>query len=214
MKVLPILFLLIFIHSHASEKMNGRIFDGSQAQINEFPWMVSIRVALPDQLIHLCGGAIVSDIFVVTAASCFPPAGLPFPILFSIKAGIYNILNETESIGQLRSVSQIILHPSYMPNKFLSNIALVRVSQPFSFTTLSVSPISLSNLTSLENIDLITIGWGLTSNQSNSSTAAGYLQQRTVRENVQCNLTDPYSQLCATGKKYLNSNFCLNEFFY
>jgi len=89
-----------------------------------------------------------------------------------------------------------------------NDLALVRVSQSFNITSLSVSTISLWNLTSLENIDLISIGWNLMAGQSNSSISSTFLQQITVREDVQCTNNksfNPKTQLCAVGKKYLNS---------
>ncbi|CAF4832682.1 unnamed protein product [Rotaria sp. Silwood1] len=162
--------------------------------------MVSVRFDVLGSVTHMCGGAILSDIFVLTAANCFVQL-TAFPNWFSIKAGIHNIYIENQETEQLRTVSQIILHPNYSSVNYLSNIALVRVSSPFNIKGLSVSTISLSNLTLLENMDLITIGWDFTTNSSNTSIPSPFLQQITVQENVPCSQKsiDPNTQLCATG---------------
>jgi secreted trypsin-like serine protease len=203
MKLLWGVFLLIFIHSYICQENKPRILNGFEAPTDAFPWMVSIRLSLFGQLIHICGGAIISDTFVLTAASCLQPA-IIFPNLLSIKAGIHDFYNESEETEQLRNVSQIILHPNYTSNNQLNNIALAKVSLPFNIKTLSVSTISISNLALLENINLTTIGWGFTTNQTNSSISTSSLQQITVQENIQCtqNLSiNPMTQLCAAGRR-------------
>ncbi|CAF0979092.1 unnamed protein product [Rotaria sordida] len=200
MRFLSILFLLIFIKIYVCQEDEKRIFGGSPASNNEFPWMVSIRFSLFSSVTHLCGGAILSDIFVLTAANCFPPLIL-LPNLYSIKAGTHDISNEDQTIAQIRPVSQIIKHPDHSAVNYLNNLALVRVSPPFDMQASSVSTISLSNLTLLENIDLVTIGWDLLTIQSNLSTPSPFLQKITIRENVPCtkNSLNPLTQLCATG---------------
>jgi secreted trypsin-like serine protease len=208
MKLFLILLLLVFIHSYiCQEKNEARNSDDFDTPIDVFPWIVSIRIRHSDELKHICSGVIVSDIFVLTAASCFGPFISLFSI-FSIKAGVHNIYNENESTEQLRTISQIITYPNNTAKNILNDLALVRVSQSFNITSLSVSTISLSNLTSLENIDLISIGWNLMTSQSNSSILSKFPQQITVREDVQCTKNksfNPKTQLCAVGKKYLKS---------
>lgn len=191
----------MFMRIYLCQENNAKIFDGSQASNDTFPWMVSLRLSYSNILIHLCGGTILSDVFVLTAASCFQRLTI-FPILFSVKAGITTISNETDPTEQLRTLSQIILHPNYSAENFRNNIALARVSLPFNLKDLRVSPIALSNLTSLENVDLTTIGWGSSDIQPNSTVRSIALEQITVQENVQCtkNSIDPSTQLCARGR--------------
>jgi secreted trypsin-like serine protease len=208
MKLFSILLLLTFLQSNVCHESQARIFGGSEAPIDAFPWMVSIRLDALNQLVHLCGGAIVSDSFVLTAASCVQQA-VVFNSLFSINAGIHSVTNGNETTGQLRRISQAILHPNYNSQNNLNNIALVRVSPAFNMKTLSVAAISLSNLTSLENMNLTTVGWGLMTNRTNSTEPTIFLQQIIIQENVRCSqnvVIDPDTQLCATGEKYF---YCL-----
>jgi secreted trypsin-like serine protease len=213
MKLFSILLLLTFLQSNVCHESKARIFGGSEAPIGVFPWMVSIRYDAFNTLIHLCGGAIVSDSFVLTAASCVQQA-VVFNSLFSfsINAGIHSVINGNETTGQLRRISQAILHPNYSSENNLNNIALVRVSPAFNIKTPSVATISLSNLTSLENMDLTTVGWGLMTNRTNSTGPTIFLQQIIIQENVQCSenvVIHPDTQLCATGEKY----FCCLLFY-
>lgn len=45
----------------------ARILRGTDAQLNQFPWQVSIQ----DYKGHVCGGAIISNESIITASHCF-----------------------------------------------------------------------------------------------------------------------------------------------
>lgn len=49
------------------EEELGRIIRGDEAFLNEFPWQVSIQ----DDKGHVCGGAIISPVSILTAAHCY-----------------------------------------------------------------------------------------------------------------------------------------------
>ena len=48
----------------------NRIVGGRQAVHGEFPWQVSIQKATRFGFAHFCGGALVTDQWVITAAHC------------------------------------------------------------------------------------------------------------------------------------------------
>jgi len=197
---LRIFFLLTFTHHYLSgEKINEQISDGSEAPMHAYPWMVSIRLNIFNIIKRDCGGVIISDIFILTAASCFQNLSR-FTSYFIIKAGIHKIGNVIETTEQVRFLFQLIQHPNYTDNFYLNDLAFVRVSQPFHLDKLSVFPIVLSNLTSVENMNLTTIGWG---GESNPDVIPTPLKQVIVQENIECTqnkLADPMTQLCASGK--------------
>ncbi|CAF2120402.1 unnamed protein product [Rotaria magnacalcarata] len=204
MKFLIVFIFLLTVHEFIGQQAVERILGGSEAPAGAFPWMVTIRfhdVQPPNRIIDICGGSIISDIFVLTAASCFFNAHAQYFNQFSIKAGIHNIINDTENLEQIRTVSHIIVHPNYNSMLFLNDLALVRVSPPLNMKALNLDRISLSNLTSVEDIDLVTIGWGIL-NQSNPTVAATFLQQVIVQENADCTknkMSNSTTQLCANG---------------
>ncbi|CAF1122811.1 unnamed protein product [Rotaria sp. Silwood1] len=204
MKFLTAIIILLTIHEVFGQEIIERIFDGSQAPADAFPWMVSVRFhdsQGTNRILPICGGSIVSEIFVLTAASCFYGAHINGFNLFSIEAGVHNIFNESEGLEQVRSISHIIAHPNYSAIRYLNDLALVRVSSAFNMKALNLDTISLSNLTSLEDMNLTTIGWGIL-NQSNPTVAATFLQEVIVQENVECTKNkaiNATTQLCATG---------------
>ncbi|UJR24855.1 hypothetical protein I4U23_006224 [Adineta vaga] len=185
------------------EEITGRIYDGFDALEDANPWMVVIRyhdTVRPNHTLNLCGGSIISEIFVLTAANCFYNAH-QFPHLFSIRAGVYNLDSNDTEREQIRSIPQIIVHPQYQFSNYLNDLALVRVEPPFNLKAINVNAIRLSNLTSVEEIELRATGWGVLS-QNNSTIAASVLQEIIVQENVQCTKTkaiNATTQLCAPG---------------
>jgi len=190
-----IVFLLTFTHQHLA---NERIFDGSEAPPHAYPWMVSIRLNIFNMIKRNCGGVILSDEFILTAASCFQNVTL-FIRFFIIQAGVHTIGFIREPTEQIRSIAELIPHPNYMADFYLNDLAFIRVSPPFYLDKLNVFPIVLSNLTSVENMDLTAIGWG----ELNFGIISTPLRQTIVQENVKCTqnkLPNPITQLCASGK--------------
>lgn len=206
------LFLFaIFISSSVGEENEENL----NVSIHDFPWLVSIQFDFLATK-HVCGGVIVSNTFVLTAASCFD-GGLNLISFFFVHAGIDNIYDTSNRDRQILTVSQITVHPNYTSETFLNNLALVRVSSPFNLVS---SIISLSNATSFENMNLLTIGWNHVIDPLNSHVPMILLRQTTVRESIQCAVNpifDSETQLCTFGKNYfLNSllcqhNLCVNH---
>lgn len=52
-----------------SREVQGRIVNGNEAEVNKFPYQVSIR-AISDKSVSLCGGSILSNEFILTAGHC------------------------------------------------------------------------------------------------------------------------------------------------
>lgn len=201
--MLKFVFLLFFVFFSKNFELcrgfSGRIFDGVETNVTNYPWMVSIRLGTVN---HLCGGAILSDQFVLTAASCFPSLIIHIQNIFILKAGINQLVDGNEPTEQTRTISRIFLHPNFNSLKGNeNNLALVFLSTPLNLNESGISTISLSNLESVENLDLTTIGWGF-GYQANQSALPKVLQEKIIQENIECktkNLTNPLTQICADG---------------
>lgn len=58
--------------------ITARIFDGSTAEPGEFPWMVALGYLSSRYKVSFsCGGSLISDIFVLTAAHCVKDINRP-----------------------------------------------------------------------------------------------------------------------------------------
>ncbi|XP_064482507.1 transmembrane protease serine 9-like [Ornithodoros turicata] len=125
-----------------------RIVGGTEAMPNEFPW----QVELPDQE---CGGSILNEYWIVTAASCVRNGQRGFKIL----AGKHN-LKVTESTEQITEAYEVIQHPSYDSSPRDYDVALVRLARPLSFNYF-VGPVCLpESYESYANAYCTATGWG------------------------------------------------------
>ncbi|XP_049827461.1 trypsin-1-like isoform X1 [Schistocerca gregaria] len=130
------------------------IVGGSRAQIGEIPWQVSIH----ENNRHLCGGSILDSEWVLTAAHCFLDND-PSPYL--VKAGFID-QNNPGSTLQNSSVTKIITHEGYIMNELPYDIALMKLSTPFTLNSY-VAAISLPTSSAFKAQGIATdSGWGAT----------------------------------------------------
>ncbi|CAM5147618.1 unnamed protein product [Natator depressus] len=117
--------------------VSGRIFNGEDAKDGAWPWQVSVQ----QNGFHICGGSLISESWVVSAAHCF---NLSVAVsAYGVQLGENRIVSETPT-ESFSSVTRIIPHPNYNSSTFLADIALVELEKPIAFTA-SISPVCLLN---------------------------------------------------------------------
>ena len=132
-----------------------QIVGGSDADIADHPWMVSIA-SLPNYN-QYCGGSIIDEEWVLTAAHCLSGNQI------GIRAGV---TNRNDNSGQDRISAQIINHGDFVSATSGMDIALIRVSEPFDFSDPNVAMIPVSTQMhfelGFEDEDVVSTitGWG------------------------------------------------------
>ncbi|XP_074864380.1 chymotrypsin-like protease CTRL-1 isoform X2 [Carettochelys insculpta] len=145
-----------------------RIVNGENAVPGSWPWQVSLQTSSGA---HFCGGSLINENWVVTAAHCEVRAGSHFVIL-----GEYDRSSGAEPI-QVKSITKAITHPYWNPQTLSDDITLVKLASPAQLGP-RVSPVCLASASESlpAGLTCVTTGWGRTS----SSTNNGALQLQQV----------------------------------
>ncbi|XP_030418131.1 serine protease 27-like [Gopherus evgoodei] len=146
-------------------RISGHILNGQAAKGRAWRWQVSVQ----KNGHHICGGSLISESWVVSAAHCFA-----HPVVnsaYRVQLGEKRIFSQTHT-QMFSSVKRIILHPNYDRSTFLADIALVELENPVAFTA-SISPVCLldASVRVPDGKPCWVTGWGNISPQMNSSLA-------------------------------------------
>ncbi|MFT7810291.1 coagulation factor IX-like [Arapaima gigas] len=114
--------LPLWATSEVREMITPRIMGGNEVIPGEIPWQVAL-VDRQTQIVF-CGGSIISEWWVITAAHCLPGGK---EISFFIRVGEHNV-NEREGTEQDLEVAEIHPHPLYntQVSEYNNDIALLR----------------------------------------------------------------------------------------
>jgi secreted trypsin-like serine protease len=176
-------------------RRKGRIINGHSAVPNSWPWVVSVQfMNNKHNFTHLCGGVLINENFVLTAAHCVH-------FLQSNQIAVLtqvHDLDDSHTESNVHSVRKIILHPEY-DKKLKNDIALLKLTDKVEFTT-KTSPICLpSHEEMVHKFTGIVIGWGGTKETSKRNSR---LQQTFLKINNE-------NTFCTTVRQFDNTtNYC------
>ncbi|XP_043562363.1 prothrombin [Chiloscyllium plagiosum] len=146
--------------------IKGRIVHGSNAEVGSAPWQVMLFRKRPQQM--LCGGSLVSDQWVITAAHCvlYPPWDKNFTENdVVVRLGKHKRAGYETDTEKVVAIDKIIVHRNYEWQTNLNrDIALLHLKKPIVFTQY-ISPVCLPTkeltrrLLQKQHLGRIT-GWG------------------------------------------------------
>lgn len=155
-----------------------KIVGGDPAPPHSAPWIISLQLYVERQArwFHICGGAILSPEWILTAGHCLH--GLDSQTI-EVVAGAHDLAANESWSQQRRAVQKRVVYPRYQGGVAPYDIGLVRMTKPLQLTT-SVQTIQLPSDTNVLPRGYATLyGWGSTS-RTNKPQLPKTLQMMTV----------------------------------
>ncbi|XP_069802769.1 chymotrypsinogen A-like [Dendropsophus ebraccatus] len=147
----------------------SKIVNGEEAVSGSWPWQVSLQT---NTAFHYCGGSLISDLWVVTAAHC--------EVSTSDRVILceHDLSSNAEPI-QTKSIARVLTHPGYSDSTFTNDIALVKLTSAATITT-RVSPVCIAASADVFSVGerCVTTGWGYINGITQTSPSK--LQQVTL----------------------------------
>ncbi|XP_076851794.1 transmembrane protease serine 9-like [Brachyhypopomus gauderio] len=156
-------FLISFLPKGCSSQLsvcgvaslNNKIVGGQAATAGSWPWQVSLRLTADN--FHFCGGSLINNGWVLTAAHCF---GSYTASQVTVYLGTQS-LTGTNTNQVSRTVTSVTIHPNYNGNTHDNDLALLQLSSTVTFTSY-ITPVCLADYSSTffnGTLSWVT-GWG------------------------------------------------------
>ena len=207
-----LLALALFSSALLAADRTVRIVGGTQVPDNRYPWMASIYFRVADnRFLPGCGGSLISDRWIVSAAHCFVNGGVPAdPNNVAFLLGATDL---TSDDGIFNVVSRIVVHPEYNPNTQENDIALLELPQPVGFEPITLP--SVANPVPIDGELATAAGWGATSEGGPQSNQLLEVDLPIVAHNAclpfyQNSLNQPL-MLCAGGVPFGGRDSCQGD---
>lgn len=159
MKSVAMIIFVVCIELAVAETKNGdlvlepRIVGGKDVKEGQIPYQVSLRLPAAD--LHFCGGAIISNRFILTAAHCMVD-------LESRPRFVVGVVGSVHTNQGVRiKIDKITSHKEWDRSKHINDISLLRTAEEIVFCD-TIQPIALptENLPLEGNTRAVSSGWG------------------------------------------------------
>ncbi|MCL4156527.1 UNVERIFIED_CONTAM: hypothetical protein GTU68_059876, partial [Idotea baltica] len=167
----------------------ARIVGGTEADENEYPWLAQL-ITTGRSSYFFCGGSLISPEYVLTAAHCVQGDR---PNDIQVVLGSHD-RSESETSSITVDVEEIIVHESYNSRTYVNDIALIKLSDPVTFTE-EISPVCLPF--SYQSLDITgetatASGWGTLEENGRTSSVLMKVDVPLISR-ADCGATTDYS---------------------
>ncbi|UJR36463.1 hypothetical protein I4U23_029187 [Adineta vaga] len=177
--------------------LRSRIVGGQEAVPHSWPWLVSLQYRGN----HFCGGTLIDEYHVLTAAHCLQDQSW-FNSDLTVVAGLHTRSKTSEGGVQRKQVSKITNHNDYDDVTNQNDIAIIRLASPVTLNS-HVNLACLSGKQPAVNDNVMIAGWGTTTYEGTSPDS---LRQASIVVMDVCKHVYSYyntnKQLCAGNYQY------------
>uniref|UniRef100_A0A3P9HIF7 Peptidase S1 domain-containing protein n=1 Tax=Oryzias latipes TaxID=8090 RepID=A0A3P9HIF7_ORYLA len=184
-KTKPVLFFAVC----GKANLNTRIVGGQDAPAGFWPWQVSLQISS-----HFCGGSLINNQWVLTAAHCFPSGSASG---VNVVLGLQSLQGSNPN-SVSRTITTLIVHPNYNSND--NDIALLQLSSPVTFNNY-ITPVCLASTgsTFYSGVNTWVTGWG-------NIRSGVYLPAPQILQEVQVPIVGNRQCKCSYGASSITDN--------
>ncbi|XP_041508881.1 chymotrypsin-like elastase family member 2A [Microtus oregoni] len=184
-----------------AQRQVSRVVGGEEATPNSWPWQVSLQYQSLGKWYHTCGGTLVANNWVLTAAHCISSSKT-----YRVVLGRHS-LSTAESGSVTVQVSKLVVHEKWNANNVANgyDIALIKLASPVTLTSkIQTACLPAAGTILANNYPCYVTGWGRL--QTNGATPDVLQQGRllvvdyaTCSKSTWWGSTVKQSMVCAGG---------------
>merc|ERR1712051_524292 len=118
------------MRSRLNWEQKGRILYGNETDVNEYPWQVSMWIDRS----HFCGGTLISDEWIATAAHCVDLQYRRHFDRITVSLGDHNVQVYDDTKNVFRKLKRIVRSPQYDNNFINGDMALLKLEKKVTFS--------------------------------------------------------------------------------
>lgn len=187
--------------AEATVDFESRIVNGNKATPHQFPYQAALVVRLESET-TICGGSLISQNYVLTAAHC-----TDLSLYVTVYLGVHNLSDYTEHTRVVQTVfrSDIIVHEQYNTSGYQNDVSVIRLPVPVQLNY-AIQAVRLPSFEHKDdtflNVAAFVSGWGRTSDSSLDGTDTLHYATLSVISNTACRALYPTLQdnnICTRG---------------